>query len=194
MEQEVIKVKEFQSDFHKFFASSKKTSEKLEAQRPQSLKTAFEGLQGNKVISNGFSDSLIFYASLNTVRTCKVPVASCYELLTALASAQLCSLARGYSFRGGIEIGRGAQFGDNQILGPALSDAVRLETQAQFPRILIGKEFIKYLELNTRLTSESPEDQANKEFAKLCLSQICTSDEFAGHSKHDESDGTKNET
>lgn len=76
-----------------------------------------------------------------------------------------------------MEIGRAAVFNGNQILGPALSDAVALKKQAQFPRILIGEEFRKYLQLSSQLPLDTPENRANREFADICIGHVCESDE-----------------
>lgn len=177
LEREVAKVKAFQRDFYAIFEGAARTEKKLKSQRPENLKAALEKLQGNGVKSYAFSDSLVFYASLNTQQDRLVPVSSCFSILTALVCAQLWSLARGVPFRGGVEIGRAAVFNGNQILGPALSDAVKLEKQAQFPRILIGNEFCNYLQLNSQLPLDPPESGANRAFAEICISHICESDE-----------------
>ena len=172
LEREVAKVKRFQWDFYAIFEGAARTQKTLKPLRPESMKVALEKLQGNDVKSYAFSDSLIFYASLNTQQDRLVPVSSCFGILTALVCAQLCSLARGVPFRGGVEIGRAALFDGNQILGPALSDAVKLEKQAQFPRILVGSEFHKYLQLNSQLPFDPPESGANRAFAEICMNHI----------------------
>jgi hypothetical protein len=177
LEQEVAKVKAFQRDFYNFFDGVAHAEKKLTPLRPESMKDALEKLQGNAVNSYAFSDSLVFYAPLNTQQDRLVPTSSCFKLLTSLVCAQLWALARGCPFRGGVEIGRAALFNGNQILGPALSDAVQLEEQAQFPRILVGNEFCNYLQLNSQLPFDPPENGANRAFAEICIGHICESDE-----------------
>jgi hypothetical protein len=175
LERDVAKVKAFQGDFYSFFDGAARSEKMVEPLRPESLKVDLERLQGNVVNSYAFSDSLIFYASLNTHQDRLVPVDGCFRMLTALVCAQLWSLARGFPFRGGVEVGRAAQFNGNQLLGPALSDAVELEKQAQFPRILIGNEFCEYLQLNSQLPLDTPENRANARFAEICIGHICES-------------------
>jgi hypothetical protein len=177
LEREVAKVKTFQRDFFNFFEDAARTEKKLKLLRPKNMKTALEKLQGNDVKSYAFSDSLIFYASLNTQQGRLVPVSSCFSILAALVCAQLWALARGCPFRGGVEVGRAAIFNGNQILGPALSDAAKLEKQAQFPRILVGNGFRDYLQLNSQLPLDTPESGANRAFAEICIGHICESDE-----------------
>lgn len=178
LKREVDKVKKFQRVFYDFFENAARSEKGFRSQRPENLKADLEKLQGNDVKSYAFSDSLIFYASLNTQQGRLVPVSSCFSLLAALACTQLWSLARGVPFRGGVEVGRAATFNGNQILGPALSDAVKLEAQAQFPRILMGEEFHKYLQLNSQLPLDTPVNRANRKFAGICISHICESDEL----------------
>ena len=177
LEREVAKVKAFQRDFYAIFDGASQAEKKLKSLRPENLKADLEKLQGNDVRSYAFSDSLVFYASLNMQQNRLVPVGSCFQILTALVCAQLWALTRGCPFRGGVEIGRAAVFNGNQILGPALSDAVKLEKQAQFPRILIGKEFHKYLQLNSQLFPDTPENRASRVFADICIDHILEKDE-----------------
>lgn len=191
LEREVAKVKAFQRDFYEIFKGEAQAEKMLKPLRPENLKAALEKLQGNAVNSYAFSDSLVFYASLNTQQDRMVPIDSCFKILTALVCAQLWSLARGCPFRGGVEIGRAAQFNGNQILGPALSDAVTLEKQAQFPRILVGNKFRDYLQLNSQLPFDSPESGANRAFAEFCIDHICESVESSQLCKPDEENERK---
>lgn len=94
LEQEVANVEAFQHDFYAVFEGAVQAEKKLKPLRPENLKAALEKLQGNEVKSYAFSDSLVFYASLNTQQGRLVPVSSCFSILAALACAQLWSLAR----------------------------------------------------------------------------------------------------
>ena len=177
LEREVRKVRAFQRNFYGILDAVSDAAKRFDSQRPENLKATFEKLKGNDVISYAFSDSIIFYASLNTKQDRKVPVESCFTILAALVYVQLWSLSRRHPFRGGVEIGRAAVFNGNQILGPALSDAVRLEKQAQFPRILIGEGARKYLQLYNQLPPDAPAKHANRSYAELCRGLVCESAE-----------------
>ncbi len=180
LEREVNKVKTFQRYFYSMLSTFAENTARSDPQRPEGERIAVEKLSGNDVISYAFSDSIIFYAPLNDKLGREVPASSCFTVMAALAYVQLWSLSRGYPFRGGVEIGRAAVFkGDqnfDQILGPALSDAVKLERQAQFPRILIGEGARDYFK-NHLLQPDTPENYANRTYAKLCVGLICESDE-----------------
>ncbi len=177
LKREVAKVKAFQRDFYSVFDGVAQIEKKLKLLRPENMKAALEKLKGNPVNSYAFSDSLVFHSSLSAQQDRLVPVESCFQILGALVCAQLWALARGCPFRGGVEIGRAAVFNGNQILGPALSDAVKLEKQAQFPRILVGNEFGKYLQLNSQLPLDTPENRASRVFAEICIGHIFEKDE-----------------
>lgn len=191
LEREVAKVKAFQRSFFSILGGAARAEKRLKHLRPENMKAALENLQGNDVQSYAFSDSLIFHASLNTQQGRLVPVDSCFQILTALVCAQLLALARGCPFRGGVEVGRAAVFNGNQILGPALSDAVKLEKQAQYPRILAGKGLYDYLQLNCQRPPGTPENRANRMLAELCIGQICESDEFGQLHEPDEANNGK---
>lgn len=71
------------------------------------------------------------------------------EMIFACATVTLISFSYGNFFRGGIEIGIGAEFPENEgIYGLVLNDAYYLESKiAQYPRIVIGdklKNLIQY--------------------------------------------------
>ena len=54
-------------------------------------------------------------------------------------------LAQGHAIRGGIEFGLGAEL-DGQVYGGALAEAYRLESNvARWPRIVIGRACVEYL-------------------------------------------------
>ena len=191
LEREVGKVKAFQRNFYRMLDTLVESAARLNTQRPESENIAIEKLRGNDVISYAFSDSIIFHASLNDKLGREVPVSSCLTIMAALVYVQLWSLSCGHPFRGGVEIGRAAVFNGNQILGPALSDAVKLEKQAQFPRIIIGEEVRKYLQLFSQLPPDAPAKHANRSYAELCRSLICESDEPSELYKIDADKGDK---
>lgn len=177
LEQEVKTVSTFQRNFYDLLQAITNDEKLRDSQRPEELKEVFGKLKGNEVASYAFSDAVIFYASLNTQQGRTVPVQSCFHLLSALVYAQLWALSRGKPFRGGVEIGWAAVFNGNQILGPALSDAVKLEKQAQFPRIIVGEGARKYLQLNVKLPSDVPENHANRTYAGFCEELLYERDE-----------------
>lgn len=190
LEQEVAKVKTFQRNFYRIFKAIVENNKWRKSLRPENLLLDFDRLKGNEVTSYVFSDAIIFHASLNTQQGRLVPTESIFSILVALAFTQLWALSRGQPFRGGVEIGRAALFHGNQILGPALSDAVKLEKQAQFPRIIVGEGARKYLELNTQPSTNTQESHANQTYAELCARFLCESNERNQLCKPDNTDET----
>ena len=68
---------------------------------------------------------------------------------------------------------------------------MKLEEQTQFPRILVGNGFHDYLQLNSQLPLDTPENRASREFAEICIGHICESDEHCQLYKPDEANERK---
>jgi hypothetical protein len=93
-----------------------------------------------------YSDSIILYLPLKTLSEIK----HICMLLEALCEFLFCMLSMSVPCRGGVAIGRGVEIevnnGEQQLYGPVLAKAVELEKNAQYPSIVISKEYIqKYI-------------------------------------------------
>jgi hypothetical protein len=94
----------------------------------------------------GFSDSFVTSVPLRGDDAALVRVATVFSALSAAAIVMLTSLARRHPLRGGIDVGLATEIGPGEIYGTALERAFVLESEvAQYPRIVIGDEFWKYL-------------------------------------------------
>jgi hypothetical protein len=94
----------------------------------------------------GFSDSFITSVPLRSDNAGLVRVITVFSALSAAAIVMLTSLARKHPLRGGIDVGLATEIGPEEIYGTALARAYVLESEgAQYPRIVIGDEFWKYL-------------------------------------------------
>lgn len=92
-----------------------------------------------------FSDSIIVHVPLKEDLG-KFPCVAIYGVLAAAALTMVSCLANKIVFRGGIELGLAMILDKNEIYGPALARAHTLEDKvAQYPRIVIGEEIIRYL-------------------------------------------------
>lgn len=116
-----------------------------------------------------FSDSLIVHIPLrNDIG--KFHCRAIYAVLSATASTFLSSLANSWSIRGGIDIGLAINLEEGEIYGPALARAYRLESRvAQYPRIVIGDELVRYLQIVAKQHSITKEDEANSLLADRSL-------------------------
>jgi len=94
----------------------------------------------------GFSDSFITSVPLRSEGSDLVPIISVCSVLSAAAVVMLTSLASKHPLRGGIDVGLATEIGPEEIYGTALERAYLLECkEAKYPRILIGDELWRYL-------------------------------------------------
>lgn len=71
---------------------------------------------------------------------------------------------------------------DNEIYGPVVSKAYDLESKiAAYPRIVIGEEFVKYLDTHTLPGNgeSEPHEKLRMKLASMCMSLIAIDDD--GH-------------
>jgi len=91
-----------------------------------------------------FSDGIVLFSPLASKG--HYPLGSAYSILCACASTMLLSLAEGFPFRAGIAIGAGCTLHENDIYGPVVAEAYRIESEvAKYPRIALHKEFLNWL-------------------------------------------------
>lgn len=130
----------------------------------------------NRIMAKGISDSFILNFPLVSSKGL-LPLKSLYGVLGACASSMLSSLNYGFAVRGAIEIGP-CIFDSvrNEVYGTALSDAVKYEKQADWPRILIGPNLVTYLKECLELPPDTIINQINTNSAVLCL-KIVSKDE-----------------
>jgi len=101
-----------------------------------------------------YSDGFAVYVPLAADR----PLLHIYAvslIISTMASTALLSLARGYSIRGGIDVGHGCIMPDGNLYGPGVYSAYKLESQvAQYPRIVIGNHAINYVNVCESMKAE----------------------------------------
>jgi hypothetical protein len=130
----------------------------------------------NRIMTKGLSDSFILNFPL-VPSNGLLPLKSVYGALGACASSMLSSLNYGFAVRGAIEIGPCIFDSEtDEVYGTALSDAVKYEKLADWPRILIGPNLVAYLEKCAELSQETMINQINTKCASLCL-KIVSRDE-----------------
>lgn len=136
-------------------------------------KRIFREFQRSKQISfQNFSDCVVTYSTLSDDVE-KFPIRSIFCMFGALASTFLTCLAGGHPIRGGMDIGLAMEVNKNQIYGPALSRAYTLESKcANYPRIVIGDELVKYLKSHLKLPPHDMYSKIKIKMAELCLSAL----------------------
>ena len=129
-----------------------------------------------RILFNALSDSIILTFPLN-LHNGLLPLKSIYGVFSACASGMLLSLNSEFAVRGAIEIGPCIyDSASNEVYGSALSDAVKYEKDANWPRILVGPELVKYLDDCRNLPPGPNVNPLNIGTAELCLSGL-TKDE-----------------
>lgn len=157
--------------FFKAFATSKTDISSLsEAQQEQ-----FRKYVKSKIKFQPFSDSVVVYTPLFGTSV-KVPPRGIYGVLGATVSTMITCLAGGHPIRGGIDLGIGMEISGQEMYGPALARAYTLESKlAQYPRVLIGDELIKFLSLHANHLPTGPDEIIAKGVADYCL-ELCAQD------------------
>jgi hypothetical protein len=96
-----------------------------------------------------------------------------YHTLVALAGTELAFLSQGYPLRGGVAVGVASDSVPPSIYGPALSDAIRLESKvAKYPRIVVGSEVVQYLSNTLALEGDTIDEQVQRDMARMCRSLL----------------------
>lgn len=124
------------------------------------------GLEEKAPILQGFSDTVIASAALKT-QADLVYIGPSYTLAFAAATTMILSLAGGIVPRGGLDIGFGVDFND-EVYGPVLLSCHELEaTIASWPRIVLGRGFVDFVEACRISGGETLVDRANANLAEL---------------------------
>jgi len=165
--------------FQNFFNSFSRrpiSDAKIKKLTPDQRKQYAE-LTSNPIQYQRFSDSMVIFLSLRTDRF-KVPAGGIFGVLGAAATSFLCGLAAGHPIRGGIELGVGMEMTRGEIYGSALARAYALESKvALYPRIVLGEELIKYLQLTVKKKPTDIYAASGREMAQCCLDMVAVDDD-----------------
>jgi hypothetical protein len=144
-------VRNVRNSFAEFFKERPIEPGVLE-QHPVERREEFASIIRRKAVQIGFSDSFTISIPLTPVpkETPFVALArGAYDMsmaLLGLGTLSLAALQQGIPLRAGIDIGLGTEMFPNEIYGPALLSAYRLEcTVAEYPRTVFGETFFAYL-------------------------------------------------
>jgi hypothetical protein len=109
---------------------------------------------------------MVYYASLSGTSK-HIPIVAVYALLQSCAGVFLACLSQGFICRGGIEVGIAGEFFQNEIYGPALYQAHRLESvEAQYPRIVVGLELYRFITTVINYSQTVRQKRSRSRFAK----------------------------
>jgi hypothetical protein len=124
-----------------------------------------------------FSDTIIAHSPLTNKSGC-LNLWGVGGFLFTSGVLMLHALNEKTAFRAGIEIGMAGCFPDVPLYGPALASAHFLENKiAQYPRIVVGKKLVSYLQAHRQNAENNAPAQANKGTADLCLGWLSRDDD-----------------
>jgi hypothetical protein len=158
--------------FRDFFDESKKYRPNVNLIPPE-LQADFIALQKSEEYYYPMSDSgIIAVPLMNNDDNCKA-INGVYSAFTVTSGIGLMALSCKVPLRGGLDVGIAAQIENNEIYGPGLASAYKIESEiSEYPRFVIGHELIHYLKFvyNQQCTTRS--GFYAKEIAKLCWQMI----------------------
>lgn len=132
-----------------------------------------EGKESVKTL--GFSDSFIMWVPFGGDEKQVRSIIGVYSCMAACCLLQLTALCEGRPIRGGIEVGPALELSDEVIYGPVLEKAHFSESVlADYPRIVVGDELLKYLEATgprTRATPLGPTIESLASHARRLVTQ-----------------------
>ncbi|MBN8506498.1 MAG: hypothetical protein J0L58_18695 [Burkholderiales bacterium] len=119
-----------------------------------------------------WSDGLVYFASLGS-DTPPNKMISVTRMLMLAGFLCLYGLARKHPVRGGLEVAWAAELHSNEIYGAAVARAYELESEvAGYPRIVVGTELLRFIDLNGGVSSAELESEQAKVLATLCADML----------------------
>ena len=95
----------------------------------------------------GYSDSIIMEIPIAGDQEQLAPMIGVYGCMGACCILHGVALTSKRPIRGGIDVGPGLDITENEVYGPVLEHAHQLESElADYPRILVGKGLVEYLD------------------------------------------------
>ena len=131
-------------------ASELNPNSPLRAQLPADHQMVWDSMQLTRVTTQRWSDGLVSFASLSDTSV-KCHLNNVYQLFAQAGSLAFIGLASKRPIRGAIEIAWAVELRPGELYGAALARAYELESEvAEYPRIVIGKEMLRFLDLQLK--------------------------------------------
>ena len=171
----VMKMRDwFEDTFNSYVRKPRTETESLNP----AARAIYETLNNNPIKFQGFSDSLVVWVSMRKTDDVKLPIRAVLGVLAAAALASVGCLMKGHPIRGGIDLGLGFETPTGDIYGPALSRAYTLESEiANYPRVVVGEELQRFLNLNAANPSSEVVDNLSKQVAQQCIQCLAEDDD-----------------
>lgn len=161
-------LRDFRRDISMFFKSASETllASTAPPNAPTELLDFAEELDSPVIKLQGFSDTVVVYFPL-AVSPGRASLYKIAVMLLSVASTMLTSFARGSVVRGAIDATWAMEPFDDEIYGPALMSAYRLESEAKWPRVVIGRNMLSLWKTFSNQTISTHLDGMNYIFANI---------------------------
>lgn len=141
---------------------------------PAELRPEYERLRQTSLRYQRWSDGVVYFQSL-AEGVDAVPMNGVSGLTAMLGPLCYLSLAKRMPIRGAIDIAWAAELRPGEIYGAAVARAYELESQeAKWPRIVVGKEMVRYLDSARAVRPADKFDALNCQLAEFVRSWIET--------------------
>lgn len=141
------------------------------ALRPEEHAT-WDAMQRTRVTTQRWSDGLVSFVCLGD-KDVKCQMNGVFNLFGLAGTLCLLGLATRHPIRGAIEVAWGVEIHPGELYGPAIARAYELESEvAQYPRIVVGPETVKFLRAHSANFGPDPFSQNDRVLAHLCLSML----------------------
>jgi len=139
---------------------------------PPEHQPIWDEMNRTKITTQRWSDGLVSFSCLGDADV-KCHVNSIFGIFVLTGTLCLLGLASGHPIRGAIEIAWGVELYPKELYGPAVARAYELESEvAQYPRIVVGPETIKFLKAHAANPDQDVFSQTDRELASLCLNML----------------------
>ena len=178
-------VRNVRNSFSRYFTMRGVSQERLERVPPE-LRDEYRSISSLKAFQVGFSDSFVLSVPLQAVVEDPDPrgfarsVNDLWNALFGLSCLSLAVLRQGIPVRAGADVGLGVEMFPNEVFGPALLNAHRLESQvAEYPRTAIGENLLAYLSMLEQLPQTVLLNEFTANRARDCRRFICAAPDDA---------------
>jgi hypothetical protein len=164
------------------FFENLRTPTELVSSLPSDLKAQAMAARAFPSLITHFSDSSVISIPLGSTYSEDElnQVVGVHALIRASGAFLIGSLVAGEPIRGGIDIGNGVQVSRDEVFGPCLARAYKLESEvAKWPRIAVGDTLIEYLQHQASRPAVGHREKTRNKFAKAALGFLCR-DESTG--------------
>lgn len=139
---------------------------------PPELHAQWDEMQATRLKTQRWSDGLVSFLCLGD-NDIKCRMNGVFSLFGLAGTLCLMGLATRNPIRGAIEVAWGVELHPGELYGAAVARSYELESEvAQYPRIVVGQEAIKFLEVHAANPAQDVFSQNDRALATLCLSML----------------------